>query len=806
MKRDKNFVNKKKLIKNIILILVLVFAVIFFLLYWKKIHNNQKEQQENIAKQGSLQQQQDRENVAKEESLSSIKLNEIYTGGSLPKEAWVELYNPSNYQVDLGEYTISSSDGELYEFPKETSIGAGKYLVVGLLVNNQEKYCVNTDVDFVGLKALILQRNNGSIVDMINIPLLRNAESYGRPKDGILQFQYLSPTKGETNNKAIAIAKEYPVFLTPSGFYENGFELEITVSEGHRIYFTTDGSIPNTNSELYTSPIHIEDASSRANVLSMRTDISISTVNTPKTKIDKASIIRAIAVDDSGKSSDVVSATYFIGFDSKSGYNDIGVICIYTDFDNLFDYWKGIYVNGVTYDEFLIRDTDTWIMANYWQNWDCNAFIQYYEPNKVVSYTGDIKLGTFNDIRLDMSQKSLELANLTSDIMYSSLGKLMGKDSNSLILSSGRYDTILKVRNTLIQKLMKDRAVLTHESEPCVVFLNGEYWGVYNIQPDISNEYIESVYSVSSDNVVLIHNGYAENQMDQVLYDGLCSYMSEHNLALEDEYAYVQSIIDIQSLIDCYCCHIYTANSEWLSGNYYMWRSRDMGTSQYEDCKWRFIMYETDNSCGISNLSGYTMNSFLRQAYDDDVLFSALIVNSQFKEQFVNTFMDMANETFNRNKVQSILDEVIENYRLPAVASNKRFFGSTTIESYMSLTEDIQIFFNNRDEYIFEYLRQEFGMSGKLVNVEIVNENMETGVVRLNTIQPNFDEVGVWRGRYFSDYNLQVVAIPLSGYQLECWYINGERVERNNGINTLSVDVNEDDIHIRVKFSKVKSK
>lgn len=64
-------------------------------------------------------------------------------------------------------------------------------------------------------------------------------------------------------------------FSAESGFYDEGFYLEIEADEGEKIYYTLDCSDPDENSILYEGPIWIDDASNNENVYSMITDVSV---------------------------------------------------------------------------------------------------------------------------------------------------------------------------------------------------------------------------------------------------------------------------------------------------------------------------------------------------------------------------------------------------------------------------------------------------------------------------------------------------------------------------------------------------
>ena len=63
-------------------------------------------------------------------------------------------------------------------------------------------------------------------------------------------------------------------FSRESGFYEEPFTLEMTAPFGTEIYYTLDGSWPDENAILYTTPIYIDDATPHPNVYSMRTDMA----------------------------------------------------------------------------------------------------------------------------------------------------------------------------------------------------------------------------------------------------------------------------------------------------------------------------------------------------------------------------------------------------------------------------------------------------------------------------------------------------------------------------------------------------
>ncbi len=140
-----------------------------------------------------------------------------------------------------------------------------------------------------------------------------------------------------------------------SGFYTEEFYLEINAPTGD-IYYTLDGSEPDRSSFLYTEPINIVDASYNDNVYSARTDLSTAFLEeidsdayanvytVPDFLVDKATIVRAVYYDIFGTKSEIITGTYFVDFETKTGYEDYNTISIVTNPDNLFGYDEWIYV------------------------------------------------------------------------------------------------------------------------------------------------------------------------------------------------------------------------------------------------------------------------------------------------------------------------------------------------------------------------------------------------------------------------------------------------------------------------------
>jgi len=190
-----------------------------------------------------------------------------------------------------------------------------------------------------------------------------------------------------------------------SGLYPQEFSVELSASEGNSIYYSIDGSVPepdkadNKTIYKYSSPIMITDRNNpmQTNLLATpanstnfygRTDDprgSMPSIYTPSNnQVPKATIIRAMAVDSSGKrKSDVVTRTYFIG-NNLTNYANHPVISLVIDPYNLVDVDYGIMVRGASTNRWNASDSPTGTQYNFLQRgteWERVASMEFFAGN-----------------------------------------------------------------------------------------------------------------------------------------------------------------------------------------------------------------------------------------------------------------------------------------------------------------------------------------------------------------------------------------------------------------------------------------
>ena len=314
-----------------------------------------------------------------------------------------------------------------------------------------------------------------------------------------------------------------------------------------------------------------------------------------------------------------------------------------------------------------------------------------------------------------------------------------------------------------------------------VMFLNGEYWGLYIIQEKLSDDFIGKNYLIPSENVALLKDSESEEGPEEELnkFQEFCENYAKKDLSDDKIYEEVKNYIDINSLIELFSNGIYIANSDWPGKNDGEWRyiGEKIEGNEYSDGKWRFIIFDLDYSMNSPNTDSFKHAlSRIERAPINKLFFSLLNNNSDFRHKFVNTHCDNANGIYNPNRVSEILEKYKEDYseifpnsqlRWRGWNFNSKMEGFANYKSnYLKRINSIIDFYKNRPKYTLQHMKDFIGLKGNLVNLTV--EIKGKGKVKINSIIPEINETS-WTGQYFSRIPISIKAIPDVGYNFKEW-------------------------------------
>lgn len=687
MKKD-----KKKIFsgKDIFVILLSVIALTVLVLIIFKSNENAKKQQEELDKLS-----EGLTNLTvqyKEEEVSAnLVVNEINQSG------WVELYNKGNKSIDLSGYSIAVNGEDALVIAENTEMAAGDYYVIELEQKLQSETKQILTIWGVGEEVIV----------KVMIPDLQSGESYGCISDGSIEKSIMTASKGKSNEEGTIIATGKLEFSVPGGFYNENFQLTMVAPEGYSIYYTLDGSEPTADSMEYKNPISVVN-NSGSDVIYAANPILNSTF--VPSSIHKCMVVRAIAVNSQGQTVDEKTESYFIGLENASDYVGLSVISISTDPVNMFDYFEGIYVKGQTYENALARGENVNESANYLNGWSKTVNIEYFEPEKDKTFESKMELSILNDYSVHTAQKSMAMTSEAAGVTEgSSLHAYYNEESGRILLQTNRRDNSYKVREYLAAKLLSDREMGIAQLKPCIVFLDGEYWGVYMLRQNYDCEYIAQNYQVESDNVMLLSEGTAKEYFYQVSFSDFYSSVVNSDLSVQANYDEIKEQMDIQSFLDYFCANMYLANSDFGLEGWSVWRTKEVTGEGYNDGKWRWLMPKVDSSMAnetASKLTTKSINSFLMPGVTESPFIMSLLDSEEFREQLFQTMQNMSENNFDEESVQEELDELSTMMKKPATSSYRRFFGYPADNFFEREMEKILDFFRDRPEYIMRYAEE----------------------------------------------------------------------------------------------------
>ena len=533
------------------------------------------------------------------------------------------------------------------------------------------------------------------------------------------------------------------IFSRESGFYQNDFKLKIFAPTSE-IYYTLDGTEPDKNAIKYSGKILVDDASEQPNKYSMRTDVTaeflrekvekycngrnIRNYTAPEENIDKCTTIKAVYYDKDGNRSDVQERVYFVGFNEKEGYDDLGVISLVTDPDNLFGHENGIYVLGKTFEDFVksgTLDSDSCWYKEYWQFWDANyrnkgrdwereSHIQVFDENKELVLSQNVGIRIQGGGSRGFLPKSLNIYARDeygdNRLRYDFWGT--GYYPKRMTLTNGGDDYATKIDDRLVSELSDGLNFATMNYKPYVLFLNGEYWGFYYLAEKYDTEFVEEYYGVDKgtiiEDIIMIKNGNVEAGIETDLYTSYADMMnavSNADMTNETNYEIICQIIDIDSFIDYFAVMGYISRwGDWPDSNVALWRSRNVSEKPYEDGRWRWMLFDVNSTAMEESLVDLDCIATMRKS---SPLFDNMCNNPFFRQAFAERLLELADTVFLKENVNQKIDEYVELMDIPMEKHFQRFFG-TSNEKFHEGIEELRFFFDNRREYVLESIKTNF--------------------------------------------------------------------------------------------------
>lgn len=663
---------------------------------------------------------------------------------------WLELYNTADTSIDLSGWNLTDDINQLnqWSIPPGTIISGKSFLLIWAdkdLIQGP----LHANFKLSAQGEMIVLSNNGSIEDSITFGPQNTDISLGRSPDGSANLGFfVKPTPGTANTSEVTenITTATPSFSLTPGFYSGSQTLTLNSATG-TIYFTTDGSEPNINSAVYSSPI----------------------------SINNNSVVRAFVQEENSLPGPIVTNSYFIdeGFESR----ELPVISLSTDSNYFYQQDTGIYVQVFK------------------PEWEYPINIEFFEKDGSRGFTSGAGVKIIGERSWVIPQKMLGISFKSkfgaSKLNYPIFPNLPLQEYESIALRASGSDW----GKTLFRDGLQQAVTHPHmdtdiqEFRPCIVYLNGNYMGIHNIRSRINEDFLSNRYQIDPDELELIENhGEAQSGNNQAYFEWY-NFLSNNNFFNPPLYDSIQQVMEIDNFIDYMITWIFSANQSWGEGNIAMYRSTDGG-------KWRWLIMDFDR--GFENASFPNMEFFTDQANpgQNNPLWASLplrklLKNPTFEQRFIQRFADQLYVTYHPITLHAAVDKFIDQIDQEIERHGQRWGDSTSIHGdgikgqayWLNKISDLQTFVDTRNSFISGNLINYFSLEGGIINLGL-NTQGEGQVVLNETRVPK----GSWQGNYFNNQTITLTAVPEKGFEFAYW--------KNVGADSLnpvvSVDLNSD--------------
>jgi hypothetical protein len=472
------------------------------------------------------------------------------------------------------------------------------------------------------------------------------------------------------------------LFSHQGGFYDEPFVLSLGSTDWNcQIHYTTNGNTPTVSSACYDTPLFLDESLYSSSDIYT---IPVSPLFEPyqPESVQHAIVIRAAAFDGEGKRvSEVVTQTYLIRSMGCDHYG-LAVVSICCDSLSLFDYNSGILVPGVYYDP---EEPET--TGNYFQRgieWERLANVEFYELDN-TGINQQCGLRTHGNRARKAPAKGLKI------YAREEYGKKRFKHRffDTTTIKSFKH-LILKPFSTLwprsgVQDYVANRMALqmgleAPNSRPVVVYLNGEYWGIYFLQEKLDDHYLEDHFDIEPEQCNIIGgngvNGFTgdwdveDESGDGSGFGQMMEWLEDADLSDSANYAYISQLVDIDNFMDYQMLETFIANTDWPANNFRCWQSGDS--------KWRFAFFDGDATIlekdfDVLGNATYVRKDRWHTGGESTLLFRRLLENNDFKLRFNNRVNELCNTVLQNSSTTAILDGIVQDIRFEVPSQVARF-------------------------------------------------------------------------------------------------------------------------------------
>lgn len=625
-------------------------------------------------------------------SLGNIVISEVLVSntatdfeGDKKYYGFVELENRGQKAVNLKGYglTNNAANPSKFRFP-DVTLQPGKQLVAltsgFTAAQAQNKKYLHTPFKLSRLgETLALYNAQDQLIDHYYLGAMPQDVSVGREEGKTGYSYFTTPSPGQPNGQGNAGIAGDVQFDKQAGAYGVSVQVALSSPGGEDIYYTLDGNTPTQSSTKYTGPI----------------------------TVDKTTAVRARSFKTNYIPGNTVTSTYFVN--SK---HTLPLISIVTDPSNLFDKTNGIYELGPN-AQLVPGSTTHYQVANYLQRGQASerpASFEVFDENGKQTFEQNVGVRIQGGFSRDNQQKSLAIfarsAYGPNTMNHKFFPDQPYTEYKSLQLRDGGQNALYSKINEAVElSLVRGKInCLTQDYKAYVVYINGQYWGVYFLQEKRNQDFVTQHAGIPNNaNINLLYGSgtssgptFIKNGTNEG-YKNLLNYIKTHDMSQKANYDYLASQLDTDSFMDEMINEIYSGNSDYYNMEYY----------QVPGGKWKQIFYDF---CWTFQTDHPTLSKRMDPQTCGSTMFNALLQYKPWKEAFLKRFAWTMMNIYPTERVISTINQVAGSIASEMPAERAKF--TDTTRNWDTAVEGMRTFAKKRPSNMLQQLKSVFGLSG----------------------------------------------------------------------------------------------
>src|SRR5690625_7679176 len=105
------------------------------------------------------------------------------------------------------------------------------------------------------------------------------------------------------------------------------------------------------------------------------------------------------------------------------------------------------------------------------------------------------------------------------------------------------------MRDALMQRLTRNMNFDIQEYQPVILFINGEYWGIYNLRERYDKKYFERKHGIEEEDLDFIKAGEVK-EGDEVDFKAMLGFLQNNSLSDSENYKRITEWMDIDKRTD----------------------------------------------------------------------------------------------------------------------------------------------------------------------------------------------------------------------------------------------------------------